>query len=92
MRVPEHGNGSGKFDIGVHDMGGWVRVIAGQTASHDEDLGFYLSHGLSLWLRGHPELHLSSVVPINRDGKTVELHGWYVQHLFADTSTLASNT
>jgi hypothetical protein len=30
-RLPPQGNGSGKFEIGAHDMGGWVRVIAGAT-------------------------------------------------------------
>jgi hypothetical protein len=89
MRIPRHGNGSGKFDIGAHDMGGWVRVIAGQTAAEVEDLGFYLAHRLSMWFRENPHLRLLSVVPINRDGNTVELHGWYEQHLFPDTSPLA---
>jgi hypothetical protein len=89
MKRSQHGNGSGKFDIGAHDMGGWVRVIAGQTASHVEDLGFYLAHRLSRWFREHPHLRLMSVVPITKDGNTVELHGWYVQHLFADISPLS---
>jgi hypothetical protein len=26
------------------------------------------------------------VVPITRDGNTVELHAWYEQHLFPDIS------
>src|SRR5262249_47399351 len=90
MRLPKHGNGSGKFDIGAHDMGGWVRVIAGQTASLVEDLRFYLAHRLSAWFREHPHLRLLSVVPINnKDGVTVELHGWYEQHLFPDVSPFA---
>jgi hypothetical protein len=29
------------------------------------------------------------VVPISTDGNTVELHGWYEQSLFPDTSPLA---
>jgi hypothetical protein len=28
MRIPQGGNGSPKFEVGTHDMGGWVRVIA----------------------------------------------------------------
>lgn len=28
MRIPQPGNGSGKFDVGAHDMGGWVRNVA----------------------------------------------------------------
>ena len=26
-RTPQPSNGSGKFDVGVHDIGGWVRVM-----------------------------------------------------------------
>jgi hypothetical protein len=88
MNTPMHGNGSGKFDIGVHDMGGWVRVVPGQTAPRD-DLGFYLAHRLSVWFREQPHLRLLCVVPIVKDGNTVELHGWYEQHLFRDTSPVA---
>jgi hypothetical protein len=29
------------------------------------------------------------VVPISKDGNTVELHAWYEQHLFRDISPLA---
>ena len=45
MRIPQPGNGSGKFDVGVHDMGGWVQVVAGGTAPQDGNLPFYLAHG-----------------------------------------------
>lgn len=40
----KHGNGSGKFDVGAHDMGGWVRVLAGPSATIPDDLAVYLSH------------------------------------------------
>jgi hypothetical protein len=89
MKTPPHGNGSGKFDIGAHDMGGWVRVRASQTAAHVEDLGFYLAHVLSNWFREHPHLQLISIVPIVKDGNTVELHGWYAQHLFPGITPLS---
>ncbi len=91
MRLPQPGNGSGSFDVGAHDMGGWVRVTTGQTGAHVENLGFYLAHRLSAWFREHPHLRLICVVPINRDGNTIELHGWYVQHLFDDKSPLAQS-
>jgi hypothetical protein len=29
------------------------------------------------------------VVPITKDGSTVELHAWYEQHVFPDISPLA---
>jgi hypothetical protein len=89
MRIPQPGNASGKFDVGAHDMGGWVRDLAGQTGQHVEDLAFYLSHKLSMWSRENPHEHLICVVPISKDGNTVELHGWYEQHLFPDASPLA---
>ncbi len=86
----QHGNGSGKFDVGAHDMGGWVRVIAGSTASTStDDLAFFLAHKLANWFREHPQFRLLCVVPINKNGTTVEMHGWYSQHLFPDKSPLA---
>jgi hypothetical protein len=76
MRIPQPGNGSGKFDVGVHDMGGWVHVIAGGTAPQDGNLQFYLARRLSHWLRENAHLRLLCVVPIskdgNEDGKIVE--------------------
>ena len=89
MRIPQPGNGSGKFDGGAHDMGGWVQVVAGGTAPQDGTLAFYLSHKLAQWFRENAHLRLLCVVPISKDGNTVELHAWYTAHLFPDTSPLA---
>jgi hypothetical protein len=76
-----HGNGSGKFDIGQTDMGGWVRIVAGrQDLPHD--LPVYLSQALSDWFRQRPQLRMRCVVPIQRDGNTVELHAWFEAHVF----------
>lgn len=83
------GNGSGKIGVGAHDMGGWVRVVPGTSGAPPDDLAFYLSHRLSDWFREHAHLRLLCVVPVNRDGTTVELHAWYEQHLFPDASPLA---
>ena len=83
------GNGSGKFDIGAHDMGGWVRVIAGSTAaSATNEVPLYLSHRLSVWRLQNPHRRLISVVPIMKDGTTVELHAWYEQHVVPDVGQL----
>jgi hypothetical protein len=79
-------NGSGKFDIGAHDMGGWVRIIPGKSADMLPDLPGFLAHRLSEWLREHPHLRLLCVVPISRDGATVELQAWSEQHSFPDKS------
>ena len=77
MKKPPQGNGSGKFEIGQHDMGGWVRVIAGPDAAYVRDLAPLLAYRLAVWRGDHPQVRLVSVVPINKDGYTVELHGWY---------------
>jgi hypothetical protein len=80
MKKP-HGNGSGNFEIGQVDMGGWVRFLAGgQNLPHD--LPVYLSKTVAAWSREHPNLRLRFVVPIQRDGDTVELHAWYDGHVF----------
>jgi hypothetical protein len=83
----QYRNGSGKFDIGAHDMGGWVRITPSQSADSAADLPGFLAHRLSEWFREHPHHRLLCVVPITRDGATVELHAWYEQHLFPDTSS-----
>jgi hypothetical protein len=62
-------------------MGGWVRICAGHQELPD-DLAVYLSQALSHWFRQRPQLHMRCVVPIQKDGNTVELHAWYDAHLF----------
>lgn len=47
------------------------------------------AHRLSHWFRENGHLRLLCVVPISKDGNTVELHAWYEQHLFRDISPLA---
>jgi hypothetical protein len=79
-RKPQ-GNGSGKIDIGQLDMGGWVRVCAG-SQELPADIGVYLSQALTEWFRQRPHLRMRCVVPISREGMTVELHAWYDAHLF----------
>lgn len=91
MAKPHPGNGSSKFGVGVHDMGGWVQVKADGSPAGPDELAVYLSHRLSEWLRDNAHLRLLCVVPVSRDGKTVELHAWYEQHLFPDKSPLAQD-
>lgn len=74
------GNGSGKVVIDQTDMGGWVRVFP--TAGADSvDLPVYLSNTLAEWSRRHPHLRVRFVVPISKEGRTVELHAWYDVHV-----------
>lgn len=42
----------------------------------------FLSQALSEWFRHWPHLRMRCVVPVQRDGNTVELHAWYDAHLF----------
>jgi hypothetical protein len=80
MKKPQ-GNGSGKFEIGHHDMEGWVRVMAVRRNLPD-DLPVYLSNSITAWFRQRPHLRMRFVVPIQQDGNTVELRSWYDAHLF----------
>lgn len=79
---PSHGkggNGSSKFEVHTTEMGGWVRVYT--DAPHPpDDLYLALSHSLSIYFRKQPHMRLRFVVPIQRDGNTVELHAWYDIH------------
>jgi hypothetical protein len=78
------GNGSSRFEISQLDMGGWVRVYA-VGSSFPPDLPIFLSHTLTEWFRQRPQYCLRCVVPIQRDGNTVELHAWYDAHVFPPT-------
>jgi hypothetical protein len=75
MRGRQPGNGSGRFEIESADMGGWVRVFPKRMDNLPEDLPVYLGQTLAQWFRERPQLHLRCVVPISKDGDTVELHG-----------------
>jgi hypothetical protein len=76
----QQGNGSSRFEVGQTDMGGWVRLHGIGTIP--EDFPVFLSHTLAEWFRQRPHLRLRFVVPISRDGNTVELHGFYEAHVF----------
>lgn len=82
---PTGGNGSSKFTITHTDMGGWVRVYVEKLPAISDELGLFLSTALANWLREHPQVRLRCVVPIQKDGNTVELHGWYDAHVFPPT-------
>jgi hypothetical protein len=81
-----NGNGSGKFNVHSVDMGGWVRVHTDPLANVPPDLGLFLSSALSDWFRARPQLRMRCVVPISRDGNTVELHAWFECHVFPPTA------
>jgi hypothetical protein len=67
----------GNVEIGFHDEGSYVRIISGPGADHAEDLPGILARALTDFFKKNPGKHLLFVVPINRDGTTVELQGWY---------------
>lgn len=87
---PQGGNGSGKFNIHTDDMGGWVRVYTDPTAHVPDDFGMFLLSALADWLRQRPQLAMRCVVPINRNGNTVELHAWFECHVFPPTAIAPS--
>ena len=65
-----------RFTITVTDMGGWTRVYlaSGEPAG---EVAKPLSQSLTEWMRANPHLRVKHIVPISRDGDTVELHVWY---------------
>ncbi len=85
------GNGTGKFNVVIVDQGGWVRVFVPDLDAipYDNDLPLYLAHAMTAWFRVNPHLRLRFAMPITRDGQTVEMYGWYDQHLFPDTSDVS---
>jgi hypothetical protein len=87
MRPRPQGNGSGKFETTHVNMGGWVRVFPSKAEDAGrEDLAVYLSQALAEWFRKRPELRMKCVVPISREGTTVEMHAWYEVHLLPPTT------
>jgi hypothetical protein len=85
MKKQPHGNGSGRFEIGQADMGGWVRVFPARADEPRDDLAVYLAQTLTEWFRQRPPLRLRCVVPVSRGGDTAELHAWYDTHVFPPT-------
>lgn len=77
-----------RFEIAREDMGGWLRVYLGRGEPIGE-VARFLSHSLTEWMRERPHLRVRLIVPINRDGDTVELHAWYDQLLFPDLSPMS---
>jgi hypothetical protein len=75
------------FQMVTEDMGGWVRVFMGRGEPTGE-LAKFLSHSLTEWVRKRPHLRLQIVVPVVRDGDTVELHAWYDQVIFPDAGRM----
>jgi hypothetical protein len=89
MTIHTPGNGSGKFNVHQLDMGGWVRIFTDPTAGVPDNLAMCLSHALTEWFRQRPQLRLRAVVPVTRDGTTVELHAWYDLGIFPDLAGTA---
>lgn len=64
------------FEIVIEDHMGFVRVLMGHGEPTGELVQF-LSATLAQWIVQHPEVRVLAVIPINRDGDTVELHAWF---------------
>ena len=77
-----------RFEIIQEDMGGWVRVFLGRGEPTGE-VAKFLSHSLTEWFRVHPHLRMRLAIPISRNGDTAELHAWYDQVVFPDSSPMA---
>jgi len=75
-------------EVQVHsaDMGGWVRFFTDRRSHNNPELAVILSTALSDWFRARPHFHLRCVVPIQKEGTTVELHCWFAAHVFPPTT------
>lgn len=82
-------NGSGKIMIDQVDMGGWLRVFPRAGSEESDSLAIYLSHSLAEWSRANAHLRVRFVVPISKEGRTVELHAWYDVHVLPSSSASA---
>jgi hypothetical protein len=82
MKPTSSGNGSNKFDVFAQDQFGWVRVFCKLEGPQPAELPLALSDVLSEWFRQRPHLKVRTIVPIQKDGDTVELHAWYDCHVF----------
>ncbi len=69
---------NGKINVHIENKGGWIRVFLHDDAPA-EDLTPYLSHTLTNWIRKNNQYQIRFVIPITRDGNTVEFHAWYQQ-------------
>jgi len=87
MKHQPGGNGSSKGVIHQEDVGGWVRVFTDNPGPLPPDFALYLSASLSEWFRKMPQRRMRTVVPIQRDGDTVELHCWFDVVLLPATSS-----
>jgi hypothetical protein len=91
MKSQSQGNGSGKFNVHQQDMGGWVRVYTEPQASVPENLPIFLSHALTQWFRERPHLRMRNVVPVTKNGDTVELHAWFDVQVLPDKTGQTPN-
>ncbi len=64
-------------DVTVEDMDAWVRVYSKRGMVYG-DLPVELSHSLNRWIRERPYLQVQTIVPMSINGRTVELHAWYL--------------
>ncbi len=81
-----HGNGSDKMGISQQDMCGWVRIAACEHQHLPDAVHVYHSQALTEWYTQRPHLRMRCIVPVQKEGTTVELHSWYDQHLFPPPS------
>src|SRR5262249_2202205 len=75
---------SPRVNVHQEDMGGWVRAFSDRVGHQPDQLPLFLSHGRTEFFRRRPQLSVKCVVPVVRDGATVELHAWYTLHVFPD--------
>jgi hypothetical protein len=69
-------NGSSKFEVGAHDIGGDVQIVASDSPGTPANLGVYFADRLMSWLRANDQT-LIGTASFAVGGRTVELIGFY---------------
>ena len=73
------GNGDGKIEIGVVEMGkGWVMFRAGITPTTDvRRVPTAINEVMTAWLKERASLLVRATLPIVEEGNTVAVHVWF---------------
>lgn len=83
---PQQGQASPVVKVNHSDLGGCVRFTPTAESLRHPDLGAFLALSVTQWFLERSHLRLSSVLPVVKEGNTVEMLAWYEQHGFPDTS------
>ena len=75
-------------EVSIHyeERSGWVRIYTDAEFHPHPLLPLYLAGTLTQWFHDRPQFRVRCVVPMDREGNTVELHAWFDLHVFPTPS------